>query len=80
MNNTLQTADADLDQADAIIRIREMAAIAGTCEMSIRRCEQHDPTFPVRFPILPNSGKYGAKGQWRSRFMVWLRSREEARG
>ncbi len=59
---------------DRIVRPVEVARLVGLSGMHIRRLEAAG-TFPKRFKICPNSGKYGATG-W---LLSWVREYIEQR-
>jgi len=61
-----------------IIRTPKTVALAGVCDMQLRRMEKAG-TFPKRFKINPNGGKFGATGHYYGEVMEWCEARRDAR-
>ena len=59
---------------DRIVRPVEVAQLVGLSGMHIRRLEAAG-TFPKRFKICENSGKYGATGWMLSTIREWIEKR-----
>ena len=64
---------------DRIVRPGEAKQLHGLSDVHVRRLEEAG-TFPKRFKICPDSGKYGAVGWLLSDIQEWLAARAGKRG
>ena len=64
--------------ARRVMRLSETTSTVGACDMTLRRWEK-DGTFPKRFKLSPNSGKFGAVGHDFHEVMENLAARRASR-
>ena len=64
--------------ARRVMRLSETTQVVGACDMTLRRWEESG-TFPRRFKLSPDSGKFGAVGHDFHEVMEYMEYRRASR-
>ena len=64
--------------ARRVMRLPETTGTVGACDMTLRRWEKTG-TFPKRFKLNPEGGRFGAVGHDFTEVMQWIEERRASR-